>query len=352
MYLLVFPRVYTQFVRASWSFGDFEIFMASLLMPSMSNLKKTKKTTAHLQKSAEKAIKEGKTELAEKAAAEKLALAAKNCFIATGAYEGFLYGFHQENLELVWSYPAHLSSIRCLALNHKYLVSGGSDEHVKIYSLNSRKEVGSLMHHQSTITCLAFFQNQHLITACEEGLIALVRQSDWELLKVLKGHVGQVNSIAVHPSGKILASVGRDGTCRTWDLQRGILAHTMKLSEEAYSVFLEETRLVLVAKNCVKIVDLGTNKRIVFDQVSQCATFDQQHLYLVGGTDIFTYNLEGELISKIESGHIGRVKDISFSGSTLATCSSDGIVRLFKDMTFVQEYNTKSRLICLAISPE
>jgi protein MAK11 len=35
------------------------------------------------------------------------------------------------------------------------------------------------------------------------------------------GHKGRVNSVAVHPSGKVALSVGKDRTLRMWDLMRG-----------------------------------------------------------------------------------------------------------------------------------
>lgn len=84
-----------------------------------------------------------------------------------------------------------------------------------------RKEVGTLNHHTGTITSLQFFKRSHLLTSSEDGTIGLLRCSDWELLKTLKGHVGTVHSIAVHPSGKVLLSVGVDLTLKTWDLTRG-----------------------------------------------------------------------------------------------------------------------------------
>jgi protein MAK11 len=49
------------------------------------------------------------------------------------------------------------------------------------------------------------------------------------VLRSLKGHKGRVNSVSVHPSGKVALSVGKDRTLYMWDLMRGKRAASMKL---------------------------------------------------------------------------------------------------------------------------
>ena len=42
-----------------------------------------------------------------------------------------------------------------------------------------------------------------------------------ESLSVLQGHVGEIHGLALFPNGKLLASCGRDGTFRLWDIDSG-----------------------------------------------------------------------------------------------------------------------------------
>lgn len=49
-----------------------------------------------------------------------------------------------------------------------------------------------------------------------------------EEVKTLKGHTREILSIALHPSGKYLASAGKDNTVRIWDLRTG---ETIKILE-------------------------------------------------------------------------------------------------------------------------
>lgn len=51
------------------------------------------------------------------------------------------------------------------------------------------------------------------------------------MLRSLKGHKGRVNSVAVHPSGKVALSVGKDRTLRMWDLMRGKGSASTKLGK-------------------------------------------------------------------------------------------------------------------------
>lgn len=72
-----------------------------------------------------------------------------------------------------------------------------------------------------SITHLSFPSRSHLLSASEDGTLCIFRARDWAVLRSLKGHKGPINSIAVHPSGKVGLSVGKDRTLRMWDLMRG-----------------------------------------------------------------------------------------------------------------------------------
>lgn len=98
--------------------------------------------------------------------------APKRFVVASGSYERLLYGLectfqptsssekkgYTLSVEPIFSFPAHLSSLRTVAASHllspgtgserkvggKYLVSAGTDEIIKVWDLRRRKEVGSL----------------------------------------------------------------------------------------------------------------------------------------------------------------------------------------------------------------
>lgn len=89
-----------------------------------------------------------------------------------------------------------------------------------------------------SITHLTFPSRSHLISASEDGTLCLFRARDWAVLRSLKGHKGRVNSLSVHPSGKVVLSVGKDRTLYMWDLMRGRRAASVKLGFGMYRIFL------------------------------------------------------------------------------------------------------------------
>jgi len=184
--------------------------------------------------------------------------------IIAGSYERLLYGLQgtvsvsspNASSELEWTlkpifiFPAHVSYIKTVAASPqggKWLATGSGDEIIKVWDLRRRKEVGGLMHHEGStlylslsprtdtffclgsITNVTFLSRSHLISASEDGTLCVFRTRDWAVLRSLKGHKGHVNSVSVHPSGKVALSVGKDRTLYMWDLMRGRRAASMKL---------------------------------------------------------------------------------------------------------------------------
>lgn len=85
-----------------------------------------------------------------------------------------------------------------------------------------------------SITHLSFPSRSHLISGSEDGTLCLFHARDWTALRVLRGHKARVNSVAVHPSGKIALSVGKDKTLRMWDLMRGKGVASTKLDKGTF----------------------------------------------------------------------------------------------------------------------
>ncbi|RLN50256.1 hypothetical protein BBJ28_00003755 [Nothophytophthora sp. Chile5] len=142
--------------------------------------------------------------------------------IVAGTYEGLLYGWEcptvatgaATKMKLTFGYAAHAECIKSVALmaakQGKTLLSGGNDEMIKIYNVDKRVEVGSLMEQHGAITSLEFFGQSH------------------------------INSIAVHPSGKMCFSVARDRTLRMWNLVKGRIAFIRRLEKEAELVMISQ----------------------------------------------------------------------------------------------------------------
>lgn len=220
--------------------------------------------------------------------------------IVTGSYERALHGItatvsnslsrhHSSSVQFAdtFLFNAHASAIRCLALSSIsdisttqsptiLLASGGTDERVNIYSLSAvplhddekvaampslgsnkisenprNREIGSLMHHSSSVTALHFPTRSKLLSAAEDNTIAVSRTSDLSVVSTIKAPHPKVqgrpsgdtappgaapagiNDFAIHSSMKLMLSVGKGERCmRLWNLVTGKKAGVLNFSRE------------------------------------------------------------------------------------------------------------------------
>jgi len=167
-------------------------------------------------------------------------------------------------------FAAHTSSVRCLAISpstesdKRFLATGSSDERVNVYSISTapptndkrvdlpkltsgtiaenprNRSLGSLIHHDRAVTRLEFPAKGKLFSASEDNTIAISRTRDWTVLSSIKAPIPKpqgrpsgdtaapgdtpagVNDFAIHPSQKLMLSVGRGERClRLWNLMTG-----------------------------------------------------------------------------------------------------------------------------------
>lgn len=175
-------------------------------------------------------------------------------------------------------FDAHTSAIRCLALSPPsapvpgqsqkvMLATGSTDERINVYNISAHppstkmspdqellstiasrpilensknRELGTLLHHSSTVTKLCFPTRSKLLSSSEDSTIAVTRTRDWSLLSTIKAPVPKVfgrpsgdtapmggtpsgvNDFAVHPSMKVMISVSKGERCmRLWNLVTG-----------------------------------------------------------------------------------------------------------------------------------
>lgn len=178
-------------------------------------------------------------------------------------------------------FAAHSSSLRCLALSQptegqkRILATGGTDERINLYNLSTappgpssrpnlpnlsntsvlenprNRELGSLLHHASSVTKLQFPTKGKLFSAAEDNTIAISRARDWTVLSTIKVPIPKpvgrpsgdtaapgevpagVNDFAVHPSMKLMVSVGKgEKSMRLWNLVTGKKAGVLNFDKD------------------------------------------------------------------------------------------------------------------------
>ncbi|KAG6334172.1 hypothetical protein ID866_4919 [Astraeus odoratus] len=339
--------------------------------------------------------------------------------VVAGSYEKLLYGLegtasssengYELSLRPIFIFPAHVSCIKAVAASPggKWLATGSADEIIKVWDLARRKEVGGLMHHEGSITHLQFPSRSHLLSASEDGTLCLFHARDWAVLRTFKGHKGRVNSVAVHPSGKVALSVGQDRTLRMWDMMRGKGSASTKLGKGtpisslaaglAVTLFVRGGGRAVVARRVVFRRAVPFVPRDLFDgalpssqalPVRFCKPINGAgELMLVAAEDkkvsVYQFSDDPEKPPSIVAetvGHSNRIKavetleiavpppshktkDARTSTTIVCTISSDGKILVYDLATLaadaeerqqlqpVAEYDTKgTRLTCLTVS--
>ncbi|KAG9126136.1 hypothetical protein FRC07_004743 [Ceratobasidium sp. 392] len=329
--------------------------------------------------------------------------------IIVGTYEKLLYGLEGRvllekdlpgqlsvSLKPIFIFPAHVACVRAVAASPqggKWLATGSTDEIIKVWDLRRRKEVGGLVQHQGSITHLSFPSRSHLLSASEDGTLGLFSSRDWVLLRTLKGHKGKVNDVAMHPSGKLALSVGKDRTLRMWDMMRGKGAASTKLGKEGELVRWSVSGKIFVVQ-AGSTLDIYQTDMTILDTITHSSRIHsvkfwqhpkspQHDILLVAAEDRF---VTAYLINDIQQqsrtiakfgGHTNRVKaldtlDVSATAQAghtttlLSTASSDGNIFVYDlagipigpepleetpTLQPLASYDTKgSRLVCLAMA--
>ncbi|KAH8909769.1 WD40 repeat-like protein [Coniochaeta sp. PMI_546] len=290
-------------------------------------------------------------------------------------------------------FTAHTSAIRCLALSPPsapapgqsqkiMLATGATDERINVYNLSahppsrssrsaaallssagaprpilensSNRELGTLLHHSSTVTQLAFPTRGKLLSSSEDSTVAVTRTRDWSLLSAIKSPVPKlvgrpsgdtaahgagprgVNSFAVHPSLKLMISVGKGERCmRLWNLVTGKKAGVLNFGREVLDAIGEGR------------IGMGEGRRVVWGAGREgdefAVAFDRD--VVVFGMDsrprCRVMARERTKVHEIEYVKLGEREEGKEEESLLAVSTEDGRVLFFstrkEDLTTEEE---------------
>ncbi|KAK0386329.1 hypothetical protein NLU13_6166 [Sarocladium strictum] len=300
--------------------------------------------------------------------------------VVAGSYDRVLHGFtatihDDDKVDFADSFlfNAHTSAIRCLAISPPsvptpgqgqkvFLASGSTDERINVYNLSAHppslknqdilakvaprpirenrknRELGTLLHHASTITALEFPTRSKLLSASEDSTIGVTRTRDWSLLSSVKAPIPQplgrpsgdtapfggtpagVNDFAVHPSMKVMLSVSKSERCmRLWNLLTGKKAGVLNF---------DRTMLREVGESRHST---GEGRKVVWGNVD-----DEDEYAVAFERDLIVFGMNSEpkcrvmptLRTKVHHIEYIKLEDES-SSSLLAVSTEDGRILLF-----------------------
>lgn len=222
------------------------------------------------------------------------------------------------------------------------LLSGGFDETINVFNLQKHTQAGELKtpNDLGSPLCCSFAPPSssssaspptHALVGLTSGKIILYKKRDWSVQHVLSGHdEGGVQCLAVHPTGRMALTGGRDGKIVLWDLVKGRLAFVYKLPSSAKSKGRKEI--------VNHIVWSGDGNRYAFCYGTKVTARD-----VASGEDLLDVDMPS------------RVNQLAFIGGMegmfIAAACDDGGLPVLEVGQLAEEEDADTRRAIMAIEP-
>jgi WD40 repeat protein len=138
----------------------------------------------------------------------------------------------------------------------QFLASGGSDQVVKVWNVQSRHEVRTYRGHGDWVTAVAFGPDgRSIVSGAADKLVLLWRFQADEGDGGFGGHGRQVKAVAVSGDGRLFASASEDRTVKLWDPAAGAERRTLAGHAGGLTA-------VAVAPDGKRVLTAGDDRRI------------------------------------------------------------------------------------------
>ncbi|MCA2850257.1 MAG: hypothetical protein IM455_06195 [Microcystis sp. M076S1] len=225
----------------------------------------------------------------------------------------------------------------------KTLVSGSDDNTIKLWNVETGQEIRTLYGHDSYVSSVNFSPDgKTLVSGSYDKTIKLWDVETGQEIRTLYGHDSYVWSVNFSPDGKTLVSGSNDKTIKLWNVETGQEIRTLKGHDSSvYSVNFSPDGKTLVSGSydkTIKLWDVETGQEIRtlygHDSYVWSVNFSPDGKTLVSGSDdktIKLWNVETGQEIRTLKGHDSSVWSVNFSpdGKTLVSGSWDKTIKLW-----------------------
>jgi WD40 repeat protein len=266
-------------------------------------------------------------------------------FLATGDFDGKVRLWEVNTGKEIWTSRGHSNWIRSVAFspNGKLIASSGDDKTIKLWDAVTGKIRTTLHGHTELIWSVAFSPNSHLLASSgNDQNIYLWDVSSGECLNILQGDGEKVRSVKFSPDGNTLASSGRSKTIRLWDIRTGICVKTLRghVDNVASISFRFDGKIIVSGSSdkTIKLWDIESGQCIKTlsghsGKIWSVVFSPDGHMFASSGNDhiIRLWKIDDDECIKNFHGHSDEVRSIDFSpnGEYIASGSNDQTIKLW-----------------------
>ncbi|KAJ3122471.1 hypothetical protein HK098_002809 [Nowakowskiella sp. JEL0407] len=225
----------------------------------------------------------------------------------------------------------------------QFLVTGSRDQSLKIWAMNSGKEVRTLVGHTDAVKSVAISpDDRFIVSGSRDKTIRTWLMASGEQVSVFEGHSDSVYSVAISKDSRYVVSGSRDKTVKIWSMQTGFeLQELAEHTSFVYSVAISSTSNFVVSGSwdeTVKIWHLDGSERVTtlkgHTEGVNSVAISPNDMFVVSGSkdgNIKIWSVETGQELRNLSGHTSYVQAVTISsnGMYIVSGSWDRTVRIW-----------------------
>lgn len=221
-------------------------------------------------------------------------------FIASVVSLGFASEKPEIFVQLGHSDATGFGSISSAMFSHagKYLASAGSSGEIKLWEVETGKEIKTLQGHSRELTSLVFSNDdRYLLSGSMDRTINLWDVSTGREIRTFQGHLDIVKSVAFSPDGKTAASMDSK-EIKLWDIKTGREIKSFKGNEHFGKDFIAIWSMIF-SPDSKYLVSINIGGKIVAWEVSSGARvvqIDKFELFNAMSPDFLGFSSDGKVI--------------------------------------------------------
>jgi WD40 repeat protein len=135
-----------------------------------------------------------------------------------------------------------------VAADGSFVVSAGEDKTVRVWDPGTGRQLLTLEGHSRQVnSCAVAPDASFVVSASDDNTLRLWDPHTGEALRTLRGHSGNVNACAVSPDGSFVFSASEDHTLKVWDGSTGDTILSAPLVGELESVAVHPSRPLVIS---------------------------------------------------------------------------------------------------------